>query len=274
MSTRSPLIWFGGKSKYAELIINKFPNHRVYVEPFGGAAHVIAQKPRVAHEVYNDIDSNVVNFLMVAAMDPERLASACEKLPYSRALYEQWKKEPLPNEPFEKAVRFFYMNRSAMYQGNANSIPSAGWRHSTKSGSNPSTGYVSACRLIESFSERMKGVMIENDDFRTIIPRYDGEDVLFYIDPPYIGREKQYALTDEDKQSPEQLHVDLAKLLQQVKGKVVLSYYADPLLDELYPNWNRETYQAYKQVVGGNGIGTEAEELLLMNFDNGQLTLF
>ncbi|WP_342493621.1 DNA adenine methylase [Bacillus sp. FSL R5-0712] len=44
--TRSPLIWFGGKAKYAELIINKMPGHKVYVEPFGGAAHVIAHKPK------------------------------------------------------------------------------------------------------------------------------------------------------------------------------------------------------------------------------------
>jgi DNA adenine methylase len=272
--TRSPLIWFGGKSKYAEHIISKFPSHRVYVEPFGGAAHVIAQKPRVAHEVYNDIDGNVVNFLMVVRADPVRLQHACESLPYSRSLYESWKKEPLPDDPFERAVRFFYMNRSGISQGNAKGIAQTGWRHSTKSGSNPATGYISACQLFESFAERMKGVMIENDDFRTIIPKYDGEDVLFYVDPPYINREKHYALTDEDRRNPNKLHKDLAKLLNNVQGKVVLSYYADPLLDELYPGWWRETFQAYKQVVGGDGLGAEAEELLLMNFDNGQLMLF
>ncbi|TQS00069.1 DNA adenine methylase [Paenibacillus ottowii] len=271
---RSPLIWFGGKSKYAQHIISKFPAHRVYIEPFGGAAHVISQKPRVAHEVYNDIDGNVVNFLMVAREEPEKLQNECESLPYSRMLYEQWLNEPLPRDPFERAVRFFYMNRSGISQGNANEIARTGWRHSTKSGSNPATGYISACQLFSAFAERMKCVMIENFDFRTLIPKYDGKDVLFYVDPPYIGREKQYALTDKDKESPEKLHRDLAAILNDVKGNVVLSYYADPLLDELYPNWNRDTFQAYKQVVGGDGLGTETEELLLMNFDNRQLTLF
>lgn len=272
--TRSPLIWFGGKSKYAEYIISKFPKHRVYIEPFGGAAHVIAQKSRSTHEVYNDIDGNVVNFLMIARANPDKLQNACETLPYSRALYEAWKKEPLPDDPFERAVRFFYMNRSGISQGNAKGIAQTGWRHSTKSGSNPASGYISACQLFESFSNRMKDVMIENDDFRKIIPKYDGEDVLFYVDPPYINREKYYALTDDDRRDPENLHRDLANLLNGVKGKVILSYYADPLLDELYQNWYRETFKAYKQVVGGDGLGTEAEELMLMNFDNGQLTLF
>ena len=40
---RSPLIWFGGKGKVADEIICRMPLHKVYVEPFGGAAHVMAK---------------------------------------------------------------------------------------------------------------------------------------------------------------------------------------------------------------------------------------
>ena len=106
--TRSPLIWFGGKSRSAEHIISRFPSHRKYVEPFGGAAHVITQKPRVTYEVYNDIDSNVVNFLLQNRTDPERMQRACETLPYSRSLFERWKRESLPEDPSERAVRWFF----------------------------------------------------------------------------------------------------------------------------------------------------------------------
>lgn len=264
---RSPLIWFGGKAKYTEFIISKMPRHKVYVEPFGGATHVIAQKPRISHEIYNDIDGNVVNFLMQVRDDPERLQQACESIPYSRQLYETWKKEPLPQDPFERAVRWFYLNRSGISKGNAEEVPQTGWRHSTKPGQNPAKGYISACSLFKEFADRMKGVVIEHLDFREIIRKYDSEETLFYVDPPYIGREKYYAggFTEKD-------HGDLAELLNNVKGKVVLFYYDDPLLLELYPGWKRETFKAYKQVVGGHGLGSEAEELLLMNFQ--QLTLF
>lgn len=269
MNAKSPLIWFGGKGVSAKHIIKHFPHHKQYVEPFGGAGHVIAQKARVSHEVYNDIDGNAVNFLLQVRKDPERLKQACETIPYSRQLYEQWKREPLPADPFERAVRWFYMNRSGISKGNAREVSETGWRHSTKSSQNPAGGYIGACNLIKTFSERMQGVMIEHGDFREIIQKYDGYDVLFYVDPPYIGREKYYAggFTEKD-------HRDLAEILGNVQGKVVLSYYWDPMLDELYPNWNKESFTAYKQVVGGEGTETEAEELLLMNFDNGQLTLF
>lgn len=269
MSTRSPLIWFGGKSKYAQHIISRFPSHRKYVEPFGGAAHVISQKPRVTHEVYNDIDGSVVNFLMVSISEPERLREVCEALPYSRSIFEKWKREPMPHDSFEWAVRWFYMNRSAIGNGNAKQVPQTGWRHSTVSGQNPANGYVSACKLIPSFAERMKGVMIEQSDFRSIIEKNDDSETLFYVDPPYVGREKHYA-----GNFSEQDHRDLARLLHGIRGKAVVSYYDDPLINELYPDFYRETFEAHKEVVGGSGTAVNTNEILLMNFDNGQLTLF
>ncbi|GIN65658.1 MULTISPECIES: DNA adenine methylase [Bacillus subtilis group] len=266
---RSPLIWFGGKAKYAEHIINKMPAHKVYVEPFGGAAHVIANKPKISHEVYNDIDGNVVNFLMQVRKDPKKMQKACESIPYSRALYEKWKSENYPIDDFDRAVRWFYMNRSGISKGNADNVPQTGWRHSTKSGQNPAGGYISACTAFQSFANRMKGVMIECQDFRKIIEKYDSSETLFYVDPPYVGREKFYAggFTEQD-------HRDLARLLIQAKGKVVLSYYDDPLILELYPNWEREIFSAYKQVVGGSGKGNWAEEMLLFNYKITQLSLF
>jgi DNA adenine methylase len=267
VKVRSPLIWFGGKGKVAHQIISRMPAHKTYVEPFGGAAHVIAQKPRIAHEVYNDIDGDLVNFLLVARDLPDKLSAACESLPYSRELYETWKCESMPEDRFERAVRFFYLNRSGIAKGNGPGTYKTGWRHSTSSSQNPAMGYQSACLLIKSFADRMKGVMIEHDDFRKIIEKYDSQDTLFYVDPPYIGREKFYAggFTEKD-------HRDLAALLKEIKGKAIVSYYDDPLLLELYPNWRRDTFESFKQVVNGDNCYTE--ELLLMNFENNQMTIF
>lgn len=267
MAVRSPLIWFGGKGKVAHRIIDLMPKHTCYVEPFGGAAHVIAQKSPITNEVYNDIDGEVVNFLLVARNESERLKKACESLPYSRALYEKWKREDPPEDDFEKAVRFFYINRSGIAKGNSDSAFSTdtGWRHSREH--NTARTYQSACSIITEFAERMKNVMIDNRDFKEIFRVYDSPTTLFYVDPPYVGREKYYAggFTEQD-------HRDLAEILNGIQGKAVLSYYDDPLVDELYPNWRRETFQSARQVV--NGKNNIAEELLLMNFDNGQLTLF
>lgn len=269
MATVSPLIWFGGKGKQAECIISKMPGHKKYIEPFGGAAHVISQKPRINHEVYNDIDGILVNFIMQSLENTEKLIKRCSSLPYSRELYERWKQEEMPRDPFEKAVRFFYLNRSAISKGNAEEVPKTGWRNSTSSSQNPAMGYVNACQKIRGFSKRMQGVMIERLDFRSIIEKYDSEESLFYVDPPYVGREKFYAggFTLQD-------HYELGELLNSVQGKVILSYYDDPVIDEIYGHWNIERHGAFKQAVGGQNVGGQAEELLIMNFETKQLTLF
>jgi DNA adenine methylase len=224
MATVSPIIWFGGKGKQADLIISKMPGHKVYIEPFGGAAHVISQKSRIGHEVYNDIDGIVVNFILQAVENTEELIQRCSVLPYSRELYERFKKEEMPRDPIEKAVRFFYLNRSAISKGNAEEVPKTGWRHSTTSSQNPAMGYVNACEKIRTFAKRMQGVMIERLDFRKIIEKYDSEEALFYVDPPYVGREKFYAGSFSLKD-----HYELGELLNAAKGKVILSYYDDPI---------------------------------------------
>ena len=66
---RSPLVYFGGKSRLAPKLIKLFCKHKCYVEPFGGAASVLFAKKPSEIEIYNDIDDNVVNFFRVLRDD-------------------------------------------------------------------------------------------------------------------------------------------------------------------------------------------------------------
>jgi len=257
--SKSPLIWFGGKGRSAKHILERMPEHTCYVEPFGGAAHVLSQKKPVYAEVLNDIDGDLINFLMVARDNAQELFNRCSTLPYSRELFLHYRSLPVPKDSIERAVRFFYLNRSGIAKGNCGSLfnQRTGWRASKTH--NTARTYTFACDTILTFSRRMKNVMIENRDFRDIFRIYDSSDTFFYVDPPYIGKEEYYAGDFSEKD-----HRDLSFILNNIKGKAIVSYYDEPLLVDLYPNWRRASFHTVRQVVNGNN--NRATELLLMNF--------
>lgn len=221
---------------------------------------MLATKVPSSFEIYNDIDGDVVNFLMVLRQHPVELEEACISIPYSRQLYEEWKWGDKPDNDFERAVRWFYLNRAGVASGNNHK---SGWRHS-KMSCNPAGTYRSACGLLQQFADRMKYVQIECMDFRKVIQTYDSPDTLFYVDPPYVGREYRYkgGFTEQD-------HRDLALVLQKIRGHALVSYYEDKLVDELYPGWHREYVDVFKtaQVMPEGEERPKARELLLMNYD-------
>jgi DNA adenine methylase len=230
----------------------------------GGASVLTAKRP-CSYEVYNDIDGEVVNFLLVLREAPEKLTHACITLPYSRQLYEEWKWGDKPTDKFERAVRWFYLNRSGIAAGNNHR---SGWRHSNAT--NSARDLRNACARLQDFAERMMNVQAECRDFREVIRVFDGPDTVFYCDPPYVGRENRYKgrFTEQD-------HRDLAELLKGIKGKAVVSYYESPLVDELYGGWYQEQIVTYK-FSRPQDAGMErpkARELLFMNFGAIQQTL-
>lgn len=87
---RPALRYHGGKWRIAPWILSHFPAHRIYVEPFCGAASVFFQKPRAHAEVLNDLDGDIVTTFRVQR-DPVsagELRRMLELTPYSRTEYQ------------------------------------------------------------------------------------------------------------------------------------------------------------------------------------------
>ena len=79
----------------------------------------------------------------------------------------------------------------------------------------------------EEYAKRLSRVQIEYCDALRIIRSRDTEDTFFYIAPPYVGADQGHydGYTQEDFDS-------LLSLLEEIKGKFLLSSYRNRSLNE------------------------------------------
>lgn len=75
MILKAPFPWFGGKSRVAHLIWERFGDVPNYVEPFFGSGAVLLARPTAARvETVNDKDCYLANFWRAVKQDPEGVA--------------------------------------------------------------------------------------------------------------------------------------------------------------------------------------------------------
>jgi hypothetical protein len=76
VTLRAPFPWFGGKSRVARLVWERFGDVPNYVEPFAGSMAVLLARPTEARiETVNDLDCYISNFWRALQADPEELAA-------------------------------------------------------------------------------------------------------------------------------------------------------------------------------------------------------
>lgn len=72
---KAPFPWFGGKSRVASLVWERFGNVPNYVEPFFGSGAVLLGRPHdPGIETVNDLDGFIANFWRALQHDPKGLA--------------------------------------------------------------------------------------------------------------------------------------------------------------------------------------------------------
>ncbi|PIM51909.1 DNA methyltransferase [Roseateles chitinivorans] len=243
--TRPALRYHGGKFRLAPWILGFFPPHKVYVEPFGGGASVLAQKEPAPTEVYNDLDSRIVRLFRVLR-DPAQAAELARRLeltPFSREEYEGW--------CYEEPVDEIDAAHQVVARGFMGQSSKGIWQRSGLDTRINPDGYcsrINALRAspeaVRTMAKRLAAVLIEHDDAHAVMRRHDREDALFYLDPPYLtaqGRGTHIYTHDFTIAD----HRRLAETAHALKAMVVISGYPSDLYDqELFAGWERHERKA------------------------------
>lgn len=240
---RPALRYYGGKWNLAPWIISHFPPHKNYVEPCGGAASVLLQKPRSPLETYNDLDGNVVNFFRVLRDRPDELIRKIRLTPWARAEYEL-SLQPCEDE-IERARRFYCAACMSFNGATQFDSKTYGWRHTLDYDMRPSPALDMANNVLADIADRFTGVQIENRPYQDVIDRFDIDTTVIYFDPPYVAETRNKSFWYGHEFS-EQDHVESAGLLRACAGFVIVSGYACSLYTELYEahGWQRRDKEA------------------------------
>ena len=245
--TRPVLRWHGGKWKLAPWIISHFPVHRIYIEPFGGAASVLLRKPQSLSEVYNDLDHEVVNlFRVLRSAEAPRLIESLKLTPFARAEFDE--AFEVTESPFETArrliIRSFFAGGSRGVLDVDRSMAGFNGGSARSRGDNPmpshARDWATYADTLPAVIERMKSVIIESRPALQLIKQHDGKATLFYVDPPYLAEtrsdraRKAYRHELDDTE-----HAQLLTNLRDLEGFVILSGYPHPLYDDALPDWRR-----------------------------------
>lgn len=284
---KSPVSWVGNKAPILPIIYSLFPlEYGRFVEVFGGSGSVLLGKPPDPFEVYNDFDRNLTNLFHCMK---ERTMATIRELGFcnlnSRAdfmtikrffQHEQFDDRFLAEEMELTEILFpppaaeelqairqritkdYDVRRAAMYLKLL--------RYSYSSGKKSFASQPFDLRrlfgLIQQIESRLANVVIENQDFETLIHHYDRPDTFFYLDPPYFSTEDMYAVEFawED-------HVRLRDTAASMQGRFLLSYNDCPEIRELYVGFPIFDFTRVHSMAQRYAAGKEFKELLIGNYD-------
>jgi len=230
---RAPFQYFGGKGNMLAKLLPLLPSHKVYVEPFCGAASLFFAKQPSPVEVLNDLNEDVVNVFRVLQNKEthEELRFRLMHTPYARSEFvraiEMLKQKDLT--PVDRAWAF--MVRQNMGFGGRGGASAGDWGRvflSDQGCARTCNWWLMRLSMLDAWRWRLMTVQIDCRDALEVIRYWDLPDTLFYVDPPYVNDTRKTLNAYAHEMSADQ-HKELVELLLGIKGKVVVSGYEHPL---------------------------------------------
>lgn len=250
--------YIGGKRNLSRRIIERIGavDHEAYAEAFVGMGGIFLRRPtRPRSETINDWSEDVSTFFRVIQRHYQAFIDMIRWQVSSRSGFEKLAAlEPGSLTDLERAARFLYLQRLAFggkVRGRNFGIDPMG----------PARFDVSKLvPMIEAVHERLAGVVIERLPWADFIRRYDRPGMLFYLDPPYFGCERDYGDGMFDRAE----FAQMAELLGGIKGRFILSINDRPEIRDLFSGFAIEGVDVRYQV-GGMDKQTIARELIITN---------
>jgi DNA adenine methylase len=248
-----PLAYIGGKRAIANQIIEVFPKHTAYVEPFAGGAQVFFRKEPSKVEVLNDLDGEMVNFFRVCQQHYEELLRYMRFMIVSRKWHELLKAtDPVTLTDVQRAARHMYLLKNS-YAGLIRNL-----NYKVNVAHAPGLNLERLPEIIEETHKRLARVQLECLPYERVLERFDRSWTLFYLDPPYFGLKLyRHNLTTADFEK-------MAERLEGLKAKFVLSLNDVPEVRRIFKAFKFREIELF--YTAQQTAGRRYREVLITNF--------
>lgn len=276
----SILPYFGSKRTLAPRIVRELGEHRAYWEPFCGSMAVLLAKPETSMETVNDLFGDLVNLARVIQDEVlgmklyRRLRRTLMHETLHQEAADRWKERgyaPAGELDLDRAFDYFlcaWMGRNGV--AGTGSYNQGFCVRYTKNGGHAAKRWESVVDSIPGWRRRLRRVTILSRDAFDVLDRIeDAEGVVIYLDPPYVVKGASYIHDFKEGD-----HARLAASVGRFKRtRVVVSYYAHPLLEDLYAGWTVVDCEMNKALSNqlradlrrGEAKPGKAPEILLIN---------
>jgi DNA adenine methylase len=229
---KSPLRYPGGKSKALNQILPIIPDFDEFREPFvGGGSVFFALKQLYPDKKFwiNDWNNDLYSFWKYCQNDMDNLILEISKIKKEtidgRELFKSLTDENRKDTDFEKAIRFFILNRITF----SGTVESGGY--SQQAFEKRFTD--SSIHRILKIQKLMKGVLITNLDYVEVINKI-GKNVFIFLDPPYLSTVKSKLYGKKGDLHSLFDHEKFAENMKQCKHNWLITYDNSPEVKELF----------------------------------------
>lgn len=228
-----------------------------YAEPFVGMGGIFLRRStRPRAEVINDRGRDIANLFRILQRHYPQFLETLRFQLTTRAEFERLVRvDPDTLTDLERAARFLYLQRTA-FGGKVSG------RNFGVAKERPGRFNLTTLEpMLEDLHGRLAGVVIECLDWSAFIPRYDGPDTLFYLDPPYWGCEDDYGRQMFARDD----FARLAGMLAGLRGRFVLSLNDRPEVRAIFAGFRQDEVTTTYSVANRLSTGMTRAELLISN---------
>jgi len=238
---RPPFCRIGSKKPISEKIRKMIPPHETYVEPFVGSGAIYWDKEPSKKEILNDLDTQLINNY--------RLLKKTKTRNFKTDLDTIQEIQDHVNKP-ARTDGDKLMKEIAI---SCNTFGNTG-RGKIYKESNP----YKKLRNIDEYQERMKDTTLLNQDYKSVIKKYDSPSTFFFLDPPYESSEKLYKDGAFN-------FAELNNVLEGIKGKFLLTLNDSRNIRNIFRNFKIMGIKVKGQGHTGVGVGTR-KEVIIKNY--------